>query len=411
MNYAEVITAGVRSILAHKLRSSLSILGIVFGVAAVIAMLSIGEGARQEAVEQIKLMGINNVTVRAVAVGTEAAKGAAGRLSYGLTAADADKIKASSPFVVAIAPVKDGPQEIRIGDRQTSARLVGTTPDYINVVGLNLKHGRFLLNKDLRGHERVCVLGAGKALALFQSENPMGKMVSINDVYFKVIGVLENRDLPKGKSTVVKVNDVNNDVYVPLSTLNLMLDQSAERSKVSEIGIRIDNSVEMGDGAKLIKSVLRRLHDKVNDYEVIVPQELLKQSQRTQQIFNIVTGSIAGISLLVGGIGIMNIMLATVTERTREIGIRRALGADKAAILKQFLIETVVLTLSGGVIGIALGIGAAQVISYSVHWPTVVSVSTVLVSFGVSVMTGLIFGVYPARQAAEMNPIEALRHE
>ena len=411
MNSVELLVAGVRSLISHKLRSSLSILGIVFGVGAVIAMLSIGEGARLEAVEQIKLMGINNITIRESSMGAEEVKGKEGNLSQGLVADDAEAILKAAPFVEAVAPVNASQQTARVEDLETNARLVGTSPAYAHVAGLRLKAGRFIRSHDLQGNSRVCVLGAGKAAALFPSRDPLGQWIEMNNTYFKVVGVLENRDLPKSKSAVVKVSDVNNDIYAPLTTVRLFLDTGEEKMRVSEISIRVDNSLEIAEAAKLIKAVMRRLHNKVNDYEVVVPQELLRQSQQTQRIFNIVTGSIAGISLLVGGIGIMNIMLATVTERTREIGIRRALGADKMAVLQQFLIETVVLTLSGGVIGICLGIGAAKVISYLAHWSTVVSVASIVVSFGVSMITGLVFGIYPAKQAAEMNQIEALRHD
>jgi putative ABC transport system permease protein len=233
-------------------------------------------------------------------------------------------------------------------------------------------------------------------------------MINIEGQLYQVIGVLENRDLPKGKNLVVQARDINNDIYIPLATDFSSL---SSQTDVNEISLRVKDSDQVLMAANMAKSILDRIHNRVNDFEIIVPQELLKQSQKTQRIFNVVMGSIAGISLLVGGIGIMNIMLAVITERTKEIGTRRALGANKLDILRQFLVETLVLTVAGGVIGIILGSAAAKIINYYVDWRTVVSINAIFVSFFVSVLVGVIFGMYPAYKAANMNPIGALRYE
>ncbi len=404
----EVIKIGIRSLISHKLRSMLSILGVVFGVAAVISMLSIGEGARLEALEQIRLMGTNNIIVRALPLSKEKKLEAQQNLSMGLTASDAWRIKEISPLVDAISPIRESQAVARFEDRESNVHLVATTPAYPSVASLRLTEGRFLREEDLENQRKVCVLGWGKKEELFPHDDPLGKVINIEGQLYQVIGVLENRDLPKGKNLVVQVRDINNDIYIPLVTAFSSL---SSETNVNEISIRVRDANQVLLAANMAKSILDRIHNRVNDFEIIVPQELLKQSQRTQRIFNIVMGSIAGISLLVGGIGIMNIMLAIITERTKEIGTRRALGANKLDILRQFLVETLVLTIAGGLIGIFLGSAAAKIINYYVAWRTVVSINAIFVSFFVSVLVGVIFGMYPAYKAANMNPIEALRYE
>jgi putative ABC transport system permease protein len=404
----EVIKIGIRSLISHKLRSFLSILGVVFGVAAVIAMLSIGEGARLEALEQIRLMGTNNIIVKALPLSKERKLEAQQNLSMGLTATDAQRIKEISPLVDAISPIRESQTVARFGDRESNIHLVATTPAYPSVANLRLAEGRFLRQEDLEDRRQVCVLGWGKRDELFSHGNAIGQSINIDGRLYQVVGILENRDLPKGKNLVVQARDINNDIYVPLAT---DFSSTSSEANVSEISIRVKDAGQVLAAANMAKSILERIHNRVNDYEIIVPQELLKQSQRTQRIFNIVMGSIAGISLIVGGIGIMNIMLAVITERTKEIGTRRALGANKLDILRQFLVETLVLTVAGGIIGIVLGSAAAKIINYYVAWRTVVSINAVFVSFFVSVLVGVVFGMYPAYKAANMNPIEALRYE
>ena len=408
MLFLDVIKIGMRSLVSHKLRSILSVLGVVFGVAAVISMLSIGEGAKQEALEQIRLMGTNNIIVRALPLGKQQKLEAEQNLSAGLTLGDAERIGGILPRLQWITSLKESQAVAHYQDRETNARLVATTSAYRPIAGLRLAAGRFLSDEDLENRRRVCVLGWKKREELFSNEDPLGRTVHIDGELYQVVGVLENRDLPKGRNLAVQVRDINNDVYVPLITG--FSDLSSE-IHVDEILIHIDDAGQVLTAANIAQSILGRIHNRVNDYEIIVPQELLKQSQRTQRIFSIVMGSIAGISLLVGGIGIMNIMLAVITERTREIGIRRALGANRQDILRQFLVETMVLTVAGGVIGVVLGTSAAGMINYYVGWRTIVSVNAVFVSFFVSVMIGIIFGMYPAYKAAHMNPIEALRYE
>jgi len=404
----EVIQIGIRSLVSHKLRSILSILGVVFGVAAVISMLSIGEGARREALEQIRLMGTNNIIVRALPLSKEKKLEARENLSMGLTDSDARRIKEIAPLVDAISPITESQAVARFEERETNARLVATRSDYQFVANFQLARGRFLTEDDLDSRRKVCVLGWGKKEELFPHDDPLGKVIDIEGESYRVIGVLENRDLPKGKNLVVQVRDINNDIYIPLMAAFTGL---SSETIVNEILIRVRDANQVLLAANIVKSILDRIHNHVDDFEIIVPQELLKQSQKVQRIFNVVMGSIAGISLLVGGIGIMNIMLATVTERTKEIGTRRALGANRLDILRQFLVETLVLTVTGGIIGILFGSAAAKIINYYVAWKTIVSFQAVFVSFLVSAFVGVIFGMYPAYKAANMNPIEALRYE
>jgi putative ABC transport system permease protein len=404
----EVVKIGIRSLVSHKLRSILSILGVVFGVAAVISMLSIGEGARQESLEQIELMGTNNIIVRALPLSRARRFEAEQNLSRGLTDADAHRLKEISPLIEATAPMKESQGVARFVDRETNVRLVATQPAYQSVANLHLAGGRFLSQEDLENRRKVCVLGWRKKEELFPMGDPLGKTIDLQGEIYQVIGILENRDLSKGKSRAVQVRDINNDIYLPLFASSSGL---SSESRVDEILIRVKEANQVLLAANITKSILDRIHHQVDDFEIIVPQELLKQSQRTQRIFNIVMGSIAGISLLVGGIGIMNIMLAIITERTKEIGTRRALGANKGDILKQFLVETLVLTVSGGLLGIVLGSAAAKVINYYVDWRTVVSLQAILISSLVSILVGVVFGMYPAYKAASMNPIEALRYE
>lgn len=404
----ELLKIGIRNLLAHKLRSFLSVLGVVFGVAAVITMISIGEGARREALEQIRLLGTNNIIIRALDLDEHRRIEARKNLSMGLTLTDARRIQNISPMIDKVFALEESLEEARFGEREIGVHLVATTPDYIAVSGIRMAEGRFLTSSDLESSAKVSVLGWSKYRELFPSGGGLGKYIEIKSELFRVIGVISNRDLPKKENPVVQIRDINSDIYIPLNQLSV---GSSSENTVDQIMIHVRETDHVIPAAQLAQAVLERRHNRVVDYEIIVPQELIKQSQRTQRIFNFVMGSIAGISLLVGGIGIMNIMLAVITERTREIGIRRALGATKKDILRQFLVETMVLTITGGCVGVIFGIFGAWGIHLYVEWRTVVSGNAVIAAFSVSVMVGIIFGMYPAYKAANMNPIEALRYE
>jgi len=388
----------------------LSILGIVFGIGAFIAMLAIGAGARQEILEQIAQLGTNTVLVKALAPAEEQVQRGREQLSQGLTLGDVKRIFQISPFIRHLAAIREFSLPIQYQQRMTQARILAATSEYQHTASVALAQGRFLIAADEQEVQRVCVLGAEIQQTLFAFQNPLGKMIKIQNDWFRVIGVLENKSVNSKSSSAIQARNVNLYVYIPLAAASVFI-AAGEREQIQEIAIQVDTAAHVAEVARLVRTLLARAHHEAEDYEVIVPRELLKQSQQTQRIFNIVMGSIAGISLLVGGIGIMNIMLATVAERTREIGIRRAIGASRRKILQQFLIETLVLTLIGGCLGILLGAGGAALISVFAGWRTSISLHTVLFAVGISAGVGLVFGLYPAAQGASMDPIRALRYE
>lgn len=405
-----VIAIAVHGLLLHKLRSFLSVLGIVFGIGAIITMLAAGAGARQEILEQIALLGTQNILVKAVMPSEEMPNTQTDRLSQGLIADDMARIAQVSPYISSLAARREFSLPIQYRQQILQARIAGITPEYQHTGHLALHQGRFLSWVDEQEMQRVCVLGAEIRQQLFAFHDPLGEMVKIRNEWFQVIGTLDNKAAQRKSASVIKIHDANNEVYIPLSASSVFV-STPPADAIQEIAIVVDQADHVDDVASMIKSVLKRVHHGAEDYEVIVPRELLKQRQQAQRVLNGVMGSIAGISLLVGGIGIMNIMLATITERTREIGIRRAIGASRRMILWQFLCETLLLTIIGGILGILLGIGGAYAISVFAQWRTIISLRTILLSFGISACIGIIFGLYPASQGAKMNPIAALRYE
>jgi putative ABC transport system permease protein len=432
MNLNESIKVGLTGIASHKLRSSLTVLGIIFGVSAVIAMLSIGEGAKQETLEQIQVMGVNNIIVKTKSNKDLSDGSVVSGFSSGLTLKDAKAIAEICPLVESIAPHWETSAQSQYKDNQTKIHLVGTTPDYLSIYNNSLKSGKFILQDHIIELNNVCVLGSAAKDQLFHYEDPIGKKVKIKDLWFEVIGVLEPKLVSSKNIGDLDISDVNMNVFIPITTALSRLSRSEkknnedyfyygssgggvgkyiDRTKVDQLTIKIKQNNDIEQAHQIIQRILSRRHFGAEDYQVIIPEELLSQSQKTQRIFNIVMGAIAGISLLVGGIGIMNIMLASVLERTREIGIRRAVGASKSDVLLQFLIEAIALSIVGGLIGIALGYGMTKIISFYAGWRTIVNSWSILLAFGVSAATGILFGFYPAKSAAEKEPIESLRYE
>jgi putative ABC transport system permease protein len=412
-----IVRLGFKGIAVHKLRSSLTVLGIVFGVASVIAMLSIGEGASYEAQEQIKALGSNNIIVRSVKPPEDQRSSAErSRVSeYGITYEDAEVIRDTLPYVDVIVPVREIRKDVRFLDRRANGRILGTVPWLQEVMNRSIARGRFLASEDVRASAAVCVLGSGVASQLFLFEEPLGALVKLGSEYFRVIGIMSDRASGFGGEAAAGF-----DVYIPITTARewygetLMKISSGSRDmekvELHELQVRVDDSAMVRPVAGVVRDILDRRHTKA-DYDVLVPLELLMRAEATKRIFNIVLGSIAGISLLVGGIGIMNIMLASVTERTREIGIRRALGAKRRDIVVQFLVETVVLSLCGGLAGVALGVTIPAVVTHFSELRTIVQPFFLLLAFSISGLIGIVFGLYPAWRAAQMDPIEALRHE
>lgn len=411
MDYREYLEIGYKSITQHKLRSFLTMLGVIFGVGAVIAMMSIAGGAQKAALEQIKLLGTNNIRVKQVELSGDQRDEAEFRGSPGLSLRDVDLIPQVVPGVEAVAPIKIFDVEIRYQDQKAPGRVVGTSTQYDEVVNFYPEVGRFISDLDVLEAKKVCILGVDIAQDLFKLSNPIGEKVKIEENWYTVVGVMQTKAIRKDKSTVIEVRNMNRDVYIPISTMFNRLLSFEMYDNMNELAVRINNQDLVIPAAKILERMLLRTHKGIRDFEIVIPRQLLAQAQKTQQIFNVVMGAIAAISLLVGGIGIMNIMLATVTERIKEIGIRRAIGATERDIMLQFLNETVFISVSGGVIGIFMGALMAEVITRYAEWDTVISGIAIVSAFGISVLVGVVFGMYPAQKAARMDPIQALRSE
>jgi putative ABC transport system permease protein len=397
-----LLRLGVRSLRLHKLRSSLSILGVVFGVAAVVAMSSVGEGARRETLAQIASLGIDTVTVRP----RPAEPGE--KAPPALPAATADSIGRVVPAVRAVAPLRVAELPAEAGGRTAAVIAIGTTPAYRDATRLEVATGRFLADLDVADRKRVAVLGAAAARALFPLGSPVGETVRLGGDWFQVVGVLEGRASPRGRGAAIRGRDLNRSVLVPLSAL----DRGAGRrpDSVDEVVFRVSTPEAVVSGAGVALALVRRATGG-EPVEAIVPREILRQRERTQRVFNVVTGAVAAISLLVGGIGIMNIMLASVAERTREVGVRRALGARRRDVAAQFLVESSLLTVAGGVLGSVLGLVGSALIQVFAGWPTAVHPLMLVAALVVALAVGIGFGFYPAWHAAGLDPVEALRQE
>lgn len=424
----------IRNLLLHKLRSFLTVLGTILGVASVIAMLSVGEGSKKAAVDQIRQLGATNVIVRSVKPsGGNSSPGSGGSsvavLTYGLKHEDLRALeglknssKGEQSIVKHVAPISLLRKNAVHGKhRIENARILGTIPELVEVKSLQLDRGRFLNANDLTSFANVVVLSEGAAKKLFSFEDSLGQTLLLGEGAFRVVGVLRQQSAGNESAGQIGADNLNEDIYIPITSARSRFGElqrivsagsrSYERNQLSEIAVSVTSEEYVPQTAEMVRKLISTKHKTTNEYEVVVPLELLEQAEHEKKIWNIVLGSIAGISLLVGGIGIMNIMLATVTERTREIGIRRAIGARRSDIVRQFLVETVVLSTTGGLIGIFLGVSIPWAVTYFAGIPTITSTWSIVVAFGISVFIGVIFGVYPAGKAARMNPIEALRHQ
>jgi len=434
------LRAGLNSLLLHKLRSALAVLGILIGVTAVIWLVALGEGVSYQAQQQIKDLGATNIIVRSVKPPQDSSSsGRSFFIEYGLLREDFDRIVSNVPTIQQAVPMRELRYEIRNGDRVVDGKLVGCTPEYMRLNQLTMDRGRFLGDSDLDNSDNVAVIAHDVADKLFPYENPIGRTIQVGSDFYVVVGQTASREASAAIGGSLEAREYNLDVYIPLSTLRWRIgdmvltarsgSREGEIVQLSQITVTVGELDQVDEAAGIVAHLLQQNHDNV-DYAVVVPKELLRQAEMMRTMFNVLLVVIAGISLLVGGIGIMNIMLATVTERTREIGIRRALGATRGDIIQQFLIETVVLSATGGLLGVIFGFLCGPAIHrlrrfLTDFFPDMMAALpanlqklepqiapwSIFVAFGISVCVGVLFGLYPARRAALMDPIEALRHE
>ena len=438
--FFRTLRLGFFSLLLHKLRSGLAVLGILIGITAVIWLVALGEGVSYQAQQQIKDLGANNVIIRSIKPpqqGTQAGRGMF--VAYGVLRSDFDRITSNLSMHEMAVPMREIRREVRVNERFTEARIVGCTPEYAPLNHLNLDLGRFLTSRDMSPPENCCVLAAQTAQILFPIADPIGRSIRIDKDFYVVVGVTQHRDPSAAIGGSLAAQEYNSDVYIPLTTLRSRIgdmvftsrsgSREGEVVELSQITVSMPEVDQVEQAADVIRTLMEQSHE-VNDYGVVVPKELLRQAELMRMMFNLLLILIAGISLIVGGIGIMNIMLATVTERTREIGVRRALGAKRGDIIRQFLIESVVLTSVGGGLGVAIGFLVKPTVSLvrstllrffpdtmSALPPTILQLEpriapwSIVASLAIAIGVGMLFGLYPARRAALMDPIEALRHE
>lgn len=447
-----ILNIALEAVFANKFRSMLTALGIIFGVAAVIAMLAIGSGAKQEILEQMKLVGVNNIIImpkfesQAESTGEENGKGkqATEKFSPGLSLADAAAFSEIIPSISKVSPEVVYESVIISEGVSTYGKISGVTPDFFDVFNLSLERGEMFNLEQLRDGKAVCILGASIKARLFPNSDPIGQYVKCGNIWLKVTGVLQNRAVSADLSENLGISDYNNQIYAPIQTILLRYrdrsvvttsmvrgegssttvmggdfisvsstvgsDESIS-NQIDKIVVQVKETAMIGPTSEIIQRMLNRRHSGVDDFEIKIPELLLKQEQRTKDIFNIVLGAIASISLIVGGIGIMNIMLASVMERTKEIGIRMATGATRKDVVFQFLSEATLISISGGIIGIFLGLALAKIIMEVAGILTIVSLASILISFGVSATVGIAFGYMPAKKAASQDPVTSLRYE
>lgn len=405
---------GFQNLMLHRLRTLLTMLGMIFGVAAVVSMLSIGAGARQKVIAMIEQMGVHNLIVEAKETTEWQAHQKVRKLSPGLTFQDYRVIRDDVGDIAAATPRKRmTPSKMIPKSQQDPPAVYGVDPVYVKIAGLHVLDGRFFSDDEETRADPVCVLGAAAKSSLFGSASPIGQYVKANETWFRVIGVASPQLSSQTEVAGVPTQDANNVMYVPLNSAILRLEDnySDVRDEIDGIYLNIRDSADMGSVAQLVRAILDSSHHAAGDFSVIVPAELLAEQKRTERLFNAVMVAIASISLLVGGIGIMNIMLASILERTREIGVRRAVGARQRDIIRQFVMEAMLISFVGGGFGIIFGMMMSRLIALLAGWSTIVTVTSILLAFIVSMTVGLVFGIYPAMKAARLDPVEAIRYE
>ena len=412
MPYSEIIRLALRALLDHKIRSFLTMLGIIFGVASVIAMLSVGEGAKREAIAKYQDLGVNNIIIREKKLSEAELEEVRAKFSQGLSLKDANAIEEIVPGITKIASQAEISAEIKYTDKSVKSTVLGVTSNYLAMMNYKIKRGEMLNDNHYNQRLKVCVLGAGVANTLFGYDDPVGNMVKVEDQWLEIIGVLDSKTLFTETVGELAARDLNTDVYLPLSTfLNRFSREHALTGQIQQITAQVDNSNKLVESTALIDEILKRHHFNNSDYNIVIPFELLKQEEKERQIYNILLGAIAAISLIVGGIGIMNIMLSTVMERTREIGTRRAIGARKSDIMSQFVSEAVAISIVGGVIGVVVGVALSLSVSLFTEITTDIRLYSIVIAFIFSVIVGISFGYLPAKNAANLSPVDSMRHE
>ncbi len=405
---------GLENLRAHKLRSLLTMLGMIFGVAAVVAMLSIGAGAQQEVMAFIEQLGVRNLIVEAREAPDQQTLQKVRQLSPGLNFKDFRVIQANVEGIAAATARKRFTPSKLIPRPQSDPPMVyGVSPAYATIANLALVSGRFFDERETAGAAPVTVLGEAAAASLFGADDPIGRYVKVNEQWFQVIGVAGPQLTVQSEVAGLPAQDRNNLMYVPLYSAIFRLEdgQSQQKDEIDGIYLQMLSGSDIPSAAALLRGLLNVSHRQAGDFTIVSPAELLAEQRRTQRVFEMVMVAIASISLLVGGIGIMNIMLASVMERTREIGVRRAIGAKRRDVIRQFLIETTIISLAGGVLGVIVGVALSRAIGYLAGWSTIVTTTSIVLAFFVSVTIGLVFGLYPAARAANLDPVKALHYE
>jgi len=442
--YFHDIVIGFEAIIDNKLKSILTALGIIFGVAAVISMMAIGNGAEQEILEQIKMVGVNNIIITPIETAgnentsdSQEEKAGAKKFSRGLTLLDLQAIEEVVPTVNMLSPVISYNYSAIIDGKSKPVVLEGVNTNYFSLFNIRLQSGEIFNRMQSDAGLPVCVIGDNIKTVFFNQENPIGKQIKCGQIWLKIIGVVERRDFTASASDEMGISSSDNKIFIPAQTILMRfknraliradeVEKSSARRRMVEttakttaddknpnqldkIILQVKETEQLGSTATVVKRILLRRHSGLYDFEVTIPELLLKQQQRTKKIFNIVLGAIAGISLIVGGIGIMNIMLASVMERIREIGTRQAIGASRKDIVAQFLAESTLISISGGFIGIILGVALSKIITAVFDIKTIVSFFSIFIAFGVSALVGILFGYMPAKRAADKDPVESLR--
>ena len=412
MQVKENIRVAIYGLRDHKFRSFLTMLGIIFGTASVITMISIGEGAKKQAMAKYQDLGVSNIIIRDKDLTDADLEQTRMKFSQGLSIDDTRAIGEIVPGVKGIAPQSEAKLEAMYGDKSSKATVIGVTPEITSILNYRIERGIFIDQDHYIRQLKVCVLGANISRELFNFEDPLGRNIKLGDQWFEVAGVLQTKALFTETVGELAARDLNNDVYIPLSTFGKRMPKTnILSSELKQATVKLESSGNLIESAAIIRSILTRRHFKNDDFSIVIPYELMEQEKRESRIYNLLLASIAAISLIVGGIGIMNIMLASVMERTREIGIRRAVGGRRSDIMGQFVSEAMAMSITGGLMGVFLGIFLSLGIGLFSEVKTHLTLYSIFIAFCFSVIVGITFGYLPAKRAADLRPIESIRHE